>query len=93
MAWTWEIEAWFALTQSRWTDMLEAVEAGHVAEQTHSVGVQLYAHKARAAAGMGDARLVRDSLGRTREARPRYPTRTTPNTTSSLSFFSVATPV
>lgn len=62
MAWAWEIEAWFALTQSRWNDMLEAVEAGHVADQTHSVGVQLYAHKARAAARMGDGRLARDSL-------------------------------
>ncbi|MGW3950499.1 hypothetical protein ACWEKM_05950 [Streptomyces sp. NPDC004752] len=54
-AWAWEIEAWFALTQSRWQDMLNAVEAGHMADQTHSVGVQLYAHKARAAARMGDA--------------------------------------
>ncbi|NNJ08157.1 tetratricopeptide repeat protein [Streptomyces sp. PKU-MA01144] len=77
-AWAWEIEAWFALTQSRWQDMLEAVEAGHVADQTHSVGVQLYAHKARAAARMGDARLVRDSLdaGRARLdrlPRPDYP--------------------
>ncbi len=37
--------------------MLQAVEAGHVADQTHSVGVQLYAHKAGAAArlGFGDA--------------------------------------
>ncbi|MFJ5638962.1 hypothetical protein [Streptomyces sp. NPDC093223] len=61
-AWAWEIEAWFALTQSRWQDMLNAVEAGHMADQTHSVGVQLYAHKARAAALMGDAQLVRDSL-------------------------------
>ncbi|MEV8353880.1 tetratricopeptide repeat protein [Streptomyces niveus] len=77
-AWAWEIEAWFALTQSRWSDMLTAVEAGHVADQTHSVGVQLYAHKARAAARMGDARLVRDSLdaGRARLdrlARPDHP--------------------
>ncbi|MFH0178293.1 tetratricopeptide repeat protein [Streptomyces cacaoi] len=73
MAWAWEIEAWFALTQSRWQDMLEAVEAGHVADQTHSVGVQLYAHKARAAARMGDGRLVRDSLDAGRARLDRLP--------------------
>ncbi|QQM41139.1 tetratricopeptide repeat protein [Streptomyces liliifuscus] len=73
MAWAWEIEAWFALTQSRWQDMLDAVEAGHVADQTHSVGVQLYAHKARAAARMGDARLVRDSLDAGRARLDRLP--------------------
>ncbi|MFE2716357.1 hypothetical protein ACFXKI_31390 [Streptomyces mirabilis] len=55
--------------------MLKAVEAGHIADQTHSVGVQLYAHKARAAARMGDSRLVRDSLdaGRARLDRLRRP--------------------
>ncbi|MFE9602739.1 tetratricopeptide repeat protein [Streptomyces hokutonensis] len=73
MAWAWEIEAWFALTQGRWQDMLNAVEAGHVADQTHSVGVQLYAHKARAAARMGDARLVRDSLDAGRARLDRLP--------------------
>lgn len=73
MAWAWEIEAWFALTQSRWQDMLDAVAAGHVADQTHSVGVQLYAHKARAAARMGDARLVRESLDAGRARLDRLP--------------------
>ncbi|WP_409236079.1 tetratricopeptide repeat protein [Streptomyces sp. PA5.6] len=72
-AWAWEIEAWFALTQSRWQDIVEAVEAGHAADQTHSVGVQLYAHKARAAARMGDARLVRDSLDAGRARLDRLP--------------------
>ncbi|WBB57969.1 tetratricopeptide repeat protein [Streptomyces sp. WMMC500] len=72
-AWAWEIEAWFALTQRRWQGMLEAVEAGHVADQTHSVGVQLYAHKARAAARMGDNRLVRDSLDAGRARLDRLP--------------------
>ncbi|MGA4842280.1 tetratricopeptide repeat protein [Streptomyces sp. G45] len=72
-AWAWEIEAWFALTQCRWDDMLTAVEAGHAADQTHSVGVQLYAHKARAAARTGDARLVRDSLDAGRARLERLP--------------------
>ncbi|MEU9197093.1 tetratricopeptide repeat protein [Streptomyces hundungensis] len=72
-AWAWEIEAWFALTQCRWQDMLDAVEAGHIADQTHSVGVQLYAHKARAAARMGDSRLVRDSLDAGRARLDRLP--------------------
>lgn len=58
--------------------MLDAVEAGHASDQTHSVGVQLYAHKARAAARMGDARLDCDSLdaGRARPdrlSRPDHP--------------------
>ena len=82
-AWAWEIEAWFALTQSRWQDMLDAVEAGHMADQTHSVGVQLYAHKARAAARMGNGRLVRESLDAGRARWTAYRARTTPNTTSS----------
>lgn len=72
-AWAWEIAAWFALTQSRWQDMLEAVEAGHASDQTHSVGVQLYAHKARAAARMGDARQVRQSLDAGRAKLDRLP--------------------
>lgn len=72
-AWAWEIEAWFALTQRRWQGMLDAVDAGHVADQTHSVGVQLYAHKARAAARKGDTRLVRDSLDAGRARLDRLP--------------------
>ncbi|GGV44438.1 tetratricopeptide repeat protein [Streptomyces spectabilis] len=72
-AWAWEIEAWFALTQCRWDNMLTAVDAGHASDQTHSVGVQLYAHKARAAARMGDARLVRDSLDAGRARLERLP--------------------
>lgn len=72
-AWAWEIEGWFALTQCRWQDTLDAVEAGHAADQTHSVGVQLYAHKARAAARMGDARMVRDALDAGRARLDRLP--------------------
>lgn len=72
-AWAWEIEAWFALTQHRWQDALAAVEAGHRADQTHSVGAQLYAHKARAAARLGDARTVRDSLDAGRARLDRLP--------------------
>lgn len=73
MAWAWEIETWFALTQSRWQGMLDAVGAGRVADQAHSVGVQLYAHKARAAAHVGDDRMVRDSLDAGRARLDRLP--------------------
>jgi len=72
-AWAWEIEAWFALTQGRFEDMIRAVEAGHVADSTHSVGVQLYAHKAKAYARMGDARSVRDALDAGRARLERLP--------------------
>jgi tetratricopeptide (TPR) repeat protein len=72
-AWAWEIAAWFALTQGRYQDMLAAVEAGHVADSTHSVGVQLYAHKAKAYAHIGDARAVRDALDAGRARLERLP--------------------
>ncbi|TDU05830.1 hypothetical protein EDD99_4363 [Streptomyces sp. 846.5] len=73
VAWAWEIEAWFALTQGRFTDMVTAVEAGHVADSTHSVGVQLYAHKAKAYARLGDRRAVMDALDAGRARLDRLP--------------------
>src|SRR5581483_3961232 len=72
-AWAWEIEAWFSLTQGRWNDMLAAVEAGHAADTSHSVGVQLYAHKARALARLGEERGVRDALDAGRARLDRLP--------------------
>lgn len=53
--------------------MFVAVEAGHTADQTESVGLQLYAHKARAAARRGHARLVPDSLDAGRARLDRLP--------------------
>lgn len=77
-SWAWEMEAWFALTQGRVSDVVAACEAGHRADSVNSVGVQLYAQQAKAYARMGDGKLVRTSLdmGRAwleRLSRPSHP--------------------
>ncbi|MEU3460615.1 helix-turn-helix transcriptional regulator [Streptomyces sp. NPDC006733] len=77
-AWSWELGAWFAVTQGRYTEVIDCVEAGHRADSTHGIGVQLYAQQAKAYARMGDARQVRGTLdaGRARLERlprPEYP--------------------
>lgn len=72
-AWSWELGAWFALTQNRCGDILDCVEAGHHANKTHSVGVQLYAHAAKAHARMGDTRQVRENLDAGRARLERLP--------------------
>ncbi|MYS79854.1 hypothetical protein [Embleya scabrispora] len=77
-AWSWEMEAWFALTQGRYSDVLAAVEAGHRADASHSVGVQLCAQEAKAYGRLGDGRMVRSTLdlGRARldrMPRPEHP--------------------
>ncbi|MDT3400614.1 tetratricopeptide repeat protein [Streptomyces sp. B1866] len=72
-AWAWELGAWFALTQGRWSDAVDCVDAGHEADSTHSVGVQLYAQQAKAYARMGDARSVRNALDAGRARLERLP--------------------
>jgi len=57
-AWSWEMAAWFALTQGRTGDIAAYVDAGQRIGGKNSVIVQLEAHLARAAARMGDSLLV-----------------------------------
>jgi transcriptional regulator with XRE-family HTH domain len=61
-SWAWEMEAWFALTQGRMSEVIAACDAGHRADSVSSVGVQLYAQQAKAYARMGDGKQVRSSL-------------------------------
>ncbi|MQA80352.1 MAG: helix-turn-helix domain-containing protein [Streptosporangiales bacterium] len=52
--WSWEMAAWFALTQGRYRDVLAASDAGRVTDRGHSVHVQLIAQEAKARARLGD---------------------------------------
>ncbi|WP_432010598.1 helix-turn-helix domain-containing protein [Streptomyces cucumeris] len=72
-AWSWELGAWFALTQGRYSEGIDCVNAGHQADSTHSIGVQLYAQGAKAYARMGDARQVRAMLDAGRARLERLP--------------------
>jgi transcriptional regulator with XRE-family HTH domain/tetratricopeptide (TPR) repeat protein len=76
--WAWEMEAWFALTQGRVSDIISACEAGHRADSVNSVGVQLYAQQAKAYARMGDGKQVRSSLDMGRAWLERLPRPTHP---------------
>lgn len=73
VAWSFELGAWFALTQGQYSSMLECVESGHRADSTHSVGVQLYAHAAKAYARIGNVRESRDALDAGRARLERLP--------------------
>ncbi|MEU3603698.1 helix-turn-helix domain-containing protein [Streptomyces sp. NPDC006798] len=72
-AWSWELGAWFALTQGRYQDVIDCVNIGHQSDSTHSIGVQLYAQSAKAYARMGKAREVRAALDAGRARLERLP--------------------
>lgn len=65
-AWAHEMRCWFALTQGRYREVIEAARAGQAVTRTHSVAVQLAAQEAKAWARMGDRRQVELSLERGR---------------------------
>lgn len=60
VGWSWEMAAWFALTQGRHRDVLAAAEAGRSVDRGHSVRVQLIAQEAKARARLGDAGVTSD---------------------------------
>lgn len=67
VGWAWEMDAWYALTQGRYANTVKAADAGLAAvDSSHSVGVQLAAHKAKAWARIGDRREVEVALDRGR---------------------------
>ncbi|MEW1545891.1 tetratricopeptide repeat protein [Streptomyces tsukubensis] len=72
-AWSWELGAWFALTQGRYQDVVDCVNIGHQSDSTHSIGVQLYAQSAKAFARMGKAQEVRAALDAGRARLERLP--------------------
>jgi hypothetical protein len=56
MGWSFEMAAWFALTEGRYPDVVEAAEAGLRFAGVSSAGVQLALQEAKARARMGDDR-------------------------------------
>lgn len=73
VGWTFEMSAWFALTQGRYSAVVDAVNAGRAADRGHSVLVQLAGQEAKALARMGDIRGMHDALDRGRALLDRLP--------------------
>jgi transcriptional regulator with XRE-family HTH domain len=73
-AWAWEMTAWFALTQGRFTDAMVASRVGQeVIGDSASVAVQLIGQEAKALARLGDPATVRAVLERGREVLGGFP--------------------
>lgn len=73
-AWAWEMTAWFALTQGRFTAAVEAARAGQaIAGESATVAVQLVAQEAKALARIADVDTVRAALDRGQELLARFP--------------------
>ena len=66
VAWSFEMEAWFALTQARYRAVLAAAAAGQAAAPGGSAAVQLAGQEAKAYARVQDKAAVRTALERGR---------------------------
>jgi transcriptional regulator with XRE-family HTH domain len=55
--WAYEMSAWFALTQGRFRNVIDAARKGQTVAQTTSVQVQLIAQEAKARARLGESGL------------------------------------
>ncbi|HET6771673.1 MAG TPA: helix-turn-helix transcriptional regulator [Acidimicrobiales bacterium] len=66
MAWAQEMNCWFALTQGRYRQVIEAARAGRAMAPNDAVSVQLAGQEAKAWARMGDRRQVELALERGR---------------------------
>jgi transcriptional regulator with XRE-family HTH domain len=66
MGWAQEMTCWFALTQGRYRQVIEAAQAGRAVAAHEPVAVQLAAQEAKAWARMGDRRQVELALERGR---------------------------
>jgi transcriptional regulator with XRE-family HTH domain len=73
VGWTYEMSAWFALTQGRYSAVMDAVNAGRTADRGHSVLVQLAGQEAKALARIGDVRGMQEALERGRAILDRIP--------------------
>jgi transcriptional regulator with XRE-family HTH domain len=62
VGWSYEMSAWFALTQNRYRDVIAASSAAQHQSRSHPVVVQLVAQEAKALARMGDVPQVRERL-------------------------------
>jgi hypothetical protein len=73
-AWAWEMTAWFALTQGRFSEAIAAARAGQgLVGECHTVCVQLIGQEAKALARTGDVRAVREALDRGRHLLEKFP--------------------
>lgn len=61
-AWSYEMSAWFKLTQGRYHEVLKETKGGLHAGQGYYVSAQLLSQEAKALARLGDARQVRQAL-------------------------------
>ena len=66
VGWAQEMTCWFALTQGRYRQVIEAAQAGRAVAAHEPVAVQLAAQEAKAWARMGDRRQVELALERGR---------------------------
>lgn len=73
VGWAHEMTAWFALTQGRYRQVIDAADAGQRACGSHSVTVQLSAQRAKALARIGDVRGVHRALERGQQLLDRLP--------------------
>ncbi len=73
MAWTYEMESWFALTQRRYRDTVTDARAGQEVSRSHPVVVQLIAQEAKALGRMHDADGVRTTLDRGQQLLKNFP--------------------
>lgn len=60
--WAHEMRAWFAITNGRYGEVIEAAQAGQDTAPGRSVAVQLFAQEAKAWARIGDQRNVHTAL-------------------------------
>ena len=74
VGWSYEMAAWFALTQSRYRGVLTAAQTGQAAAPYGSAAVQLAGQEAKALARLGDVSGVRDALDRGRQLLGAMPT-------------------
>ncbi len=73
LAWTYEMAAWFALTQRRYRDTIAEARNGQKVSQSHAVVVQLVAQEAKALGRLRDADGVRAALDRGRRLLDSFP--------------------
>jgi transcriptional regulator with XRE-family HTH domain len=73
VGWSYEMSAWFALTQNRYRDVLAASNAAQRQSRNHTVVVQLIAQEAKALARMGDVTQVRERLEKGRRLLENFP--------------------
>ncbi|MGN6172306.1 MAG: hypothetical protein ACTHPS_05070, partial [Streptosporangiaceae bacterium] len=72
-AWACEMAAWFALTEGRYTDVIDYSRAGQQLAGVSHAMVQLVLQEARGRARLGQRREVRASLGRGTNLLERFP--------------------